>query len=65
MKLGTSPSFILSAKPAASASCSWLLLRVELQKMVARVTQIGAALAPRVSAVTSVYAGIKAVIGDS
>jgi len=36
-----------------------------LQKMVARITQIGAALAPMVSAVASVYAGIKAVIGDS
>jgi hypothetical protein len=36
-----------------------------LQKMAARITQIGAAVAPAASAVASVYAGIKAVIGDS
>jgi hypothetical protein len=33
--------------------------------MAARITQIGAAVAPAASAVASVYAGIKAVIGDS
>jgi len=36
-----------------------------VQKLVARFTQIGAGVAPAVSAVVSVYTGIKAVIGDS
>ena len=36
-----------------------------MQKMVARITQIAAAVAPAGSAVVSVYTGIKAVIGDS